>query len=130
MFPCEIFGVSRTVIRQALADLLHDGLIVKEKGNGTFVAEPKITENLVQRLTGFYQDMADRGTPPVSQVLKQRSVPSNSKVAGFLKLRPGTPLIEIERLRFVQEEPLVLVTTYFPYSFCPAKSLSGPAGTP
>ena len=115
---CEIFRVSRTVIRQALADLLHDGLIVKEKGKGTFVAEPKIMENLIQRLTGFYQDMADRGTPPVSQVLKQRSVPSNSKVGGFLKLQPGTPVIEIERLRFVQKEPLVLVTTYLPDSLC------------
>lgn len=115
---CEIFRVSRTVIRQALADLLHDGLIVKEKGKGTFVAEPKIMENLIQRLTGFYQDMADRGTPPVSQVLKQRSVPSNSKVGGFLKLQPGTPVIEIERLRFVQKEPLVLVTTYLPESLC------------
>ncbi len=116
---CDIFGVSRTVIRQALADLLHDGLIVKKKGKGTFVAEPKITENLVQRLTGFYQDMADRGTPPLSQVLRQNSTPSNSRVAGFLKLRPGMPVIEIERLRFVQKEPLVLVTTYLPYSLCP-----------
>lgn len=116
---CGMFDVSRTVIRQALAELMHEGLIIKRKGKGTFVAEPKITEALVQKLTGFYQDMAQRGNPPVSQVLKQSSIPANSKVAALLKLQPGTPVIEIERLRFVDDEPIVLVTTYLPYSKCP-----------
>jgi len=116
---CVLFDVSRTVIRQALSELLHDGLILRAKGKGTFVAEPKIVENLAQKLTGFYQDMADRGYPPVSQVLKQIVVSANQKVAAFLQVEPGTPVVEIERLRFVQEEPIVLVTTYLPYARCP-----------
>ena len=62
---CKMFDVSRTVIRQALAELDHDGLIVRKKGKGTFVAEPKIGESLVQRLTGFYEDMVERGLTPV-----------------------------------------------------------------
>ena len=116
---CTIFDVSRTVIRQALAELMHDGLIIRAKGKGTFVAEPKISESLVQKLTGFYQDMADRGHPPISRVLKQSIVPANPKVAAFLGVEPGTPIFEIERLRFVQGEPIVLVTTYLPYKLCP-----------
>ena len=64
---CSMFDVSRTVIRQALGEMEHEGLIVRTKGKGTFVAQPKIMENLAQKLTGFYQDMADRGSPPVSQ---------------------------------------------------------------
>ena len=116
---CVLFDVSRTVIRQALSELLHDGLILRAKGKGTFVAEPKIVENLAQKLTGFYQDMAERGYPPVSQVLHQVVVPANQKVAAFLQIAPGTPVVEIERLRFVQEEPIVLVTTYLPYAHYP-----------
>ena len=73
---CLMFDVSRTVIRQALGEMEHEGLIVRTKGKGTFVAQPKIMENLAQKLTGFYQDMADRGSPPVSQVLKQHVVPA------------------------------------------------------
>jgi GntR family transcriptional regulator len=115
---CELFGVSRTVIRQALTELAHDGLIVKHKGKGTFVAEPKITEALVQKLTGFYQDMAERGTPPVSRILKLERVPASVKVAHALRLEPGEPVIELERLRYVQEEPIALVTTFLPYARC------------
>ena len=75
-------------------------------------------ENLAQKLTGFYQDMADHGHPPVSRVLKQHIVPASAKVAGFLNLAPNTPLLEIERLRYVKDEPIVLVTTYLPYDRC------------
>jgi len=115
---CSIFGVSRTVIRQALGELEHEALINKRRGKGTFVAEPKIVENLVQKLTGFYEDMSDRGHPPVSLILKQLVKPAGSEEASFLQIEPGTPVIEIERLRFVEDLPLVLVTTYIPYLFC------------
>lgn len=115
---CDLFDVSRTVIRQALTELAHDGLIVKHKGKGTFVAAPKITEALVQKLTGFYQDMSERGTPPVSRILKQERVPASVKLAQALRLEPGEPVIELERLRFVQEEPIALVTTFLPYARC------------
>lgn len=116
---CEMFDVSRTVIRQALQSLMQEGLIVRRKGRGTYVAEPKISENLAQRLTGFYEDMVSQGYRPTSQVIKQQLVPANTKVASNLEIPPDTQVIEIERLRFVQDEPLVLVTTYLPYTLCP-----------
>jgi GntR family transcriptional regulator len=115
---CSIFEVSRTVIRQALTELMYEGLIVRVKGKGTFVAEPKIMESLAQKLTGFYQDMAEHGQPPVSRVLKQQVVPASAKVAGLLQIDPGAPLLEIERLRFVKDEPITLVTTFLPFSRC------------
>ena len=116
---CVLFDVSRTVIRQALSDLEYEGLIVRKKGKGTFVAEPKIGESLIQKLTGFYQDMLALGHTPVTQVLKQEVVPANARVAAQLDLKPGSKVIEMERLRFVQDEPIVLVTTYLPYALCP-----------
>jgi GntR family transcriptional regulator len=115
-----MFSVSRIVIRQALADLVHKGLVVREQGKGTFVAGPKINEGLIKKLTGFYQDMVERGYAPVTQVLKQELISANRQVAAHLKKEPGTQVIEIERLRFVQNAPLNLVTTYIPYALCPA----------
>ena len=116
---CRLFDVSRTVIRQALRGLESEGLIVRHKGRGTFIAEPKIGESLFQELTGFYQDMSRKGHPPVSRVLKQAIISANAKVAAFLQLPPETLVIRIDRVRYVNNEPIVLVTTYLPHALCP-----------
>jgi GntR family transcriptional regulator len=116
---CQAYGVSRTVVRQALRDLELEGVIARRKGKGTFVAEPKISENLVQKLTGFYQDMVDRGHQPVTQVLAHKVVPANQTVAYRLNLNPGTRIFLIDRLRFVDDEPILFVTTYIPHALCP-----------
>ncbi|MCK5645515.1 MAG: GntR family transcriptional regulator [Anaerolineales bacterium] len=116
---CELFDVSRTVVRQALKDMTYAGLIRREKGRGTFVSEPKISSrSLVQSLDGFYQDMADKGFTPIARVLEQGIVPSNAKVAGYLKIEPMSPVVKIVRLRFIEDEPIVLVTSYLPYEMC------------
>lgn len=117
---CSMFGVSRTVIRQALQDLIHEGLIKRRKGKGSFVSAGKISEQLVQKLTGFYQDMVEQGLDPVTAVLLQHIVPATEEVAGYLSIPQGTPVFEIVRLRSVQNVPIVLVTTYLPYALCPA----------
>ncbi len=116
---CRLFDVSRTVVRQALRDLELQGLILRQKGRGTFVAEPKLRGGLFQELTGFYEDMAGKGRPPVSQVMTQEIIPASNKIAGFLRLRPGAEVVHIDRLRFVDGEPLVLVATYLPAVRCP-----------
>jgi GntR family transcriptional regulator len=116
---CHIYGVSRTVIRQTLQELEYEGLIVRKKGKGTFIANQKINESFVQKLTGFYQDMIDRGYKVYTQVLKHEVIPATEKIALSLKINTGTPVYHIDRLRFLDDEPVVLVTTYLPYDKCP-----------
>jgi len=116
---CEMFGVSRTVVRQALGELVAEGYLSKQKGRGTFVAKPKIAGSLVQRLTGFHEDLVRRGLVPRTKVLSQSVIPAPETVADYLDIAAGTPVIRIERLRFVEGEPLLLVVTYIPYSLCP-----------
>ncbi len=117
---CDTFAVSRTVVRQALNEMEHEGMIVREKGKGTFVAQPKIRESLVQKLTGFYQDMVDHGFTPRTTVLKQKIAQASAKVAGYLEINEGEPIIEIKRLRSVDKHvPLLIVTSYLPANLCP-----------
>lgn len=116
---CETYGVSRTVVRQALHELESERIITKRKGKGTFVAEPKISEGLIQKLTGFYQDMVERGLEPKTKVLFQDIIPANLKIARFLDVPIGTDIVEIKRLRSIHDVPIQLVTTHIPLQLSP-----------
>lgn len=116
---CATFAVSRTVVRQALQELALEGVIRREKGRGTFVARPKINEALAQTLTGFFQDMTGQGRSPVSKVLNQAVRAASARAAGLLGLPDEEPVVEIERLRYIDGEPLVLVTTWLPQRLVP-----------
>jgi GntR family transcriptional regulator len=117
---CEHYQISRTVVRQALRELEYEGVITRHKGKGTFISRPKISEGLAQKLTGFYQDMVERGLKPGSKVLHQDVILASEKVAHYLGIEPGEKVVDIQRLRYANDEPIQLVTTYIPYEICPA----------
>jgi len=117
---CEQFRVSRTVVRQAISSLVQSGYLNRQKGRGTFVTRPKITENLFQNLTGSYEDMLTRGIKLVTKVLEQTKWEADSEILEGLKLEPEEPVIKIKRLRFISSEPIALATTYLPYKICPS----------
>lgn len=116
---CAAFQVSRTVVRQALDDLVNEGRLYRRKGKGTFVSRTKIGESVLQRLTSFYQDMIDRGFVLKTDVLEQHIVQASSVVAENLGLRPGQEVIRLIRLRYIDGEPIMLTTDYIPHHLCP-----------
>jgi GntR family transcriptional regulator len=116
---CASYDISRTVVRQALAELETEGVIERIKGRGTFVAPHRTGEHLVQSLTGLFEDVQARGSHLRSLVRRLEVVPADAMVATELQLEPGAAVILIERLRYVDEEPWVLATTQLPYELAP-----------
>lgn len=109
----ETFRVSRITIRQALGDLQKEGLIFKVMGKGSFVAKPKAFQNL-SRLQGFGEAMTPSGYETYSLLLSSREVPASLVVAQRLHLKPGAPVFEIQRLRYLNREPISVDVSYFP----------------
>lgn len=109
----EAFSVSRITIRQALGDLQKEGLIFKVPGKGSYVAKPKAFQNL-SRLQGFGEAMGPSGYETFSQVLSTRQVAASDIVARRLQVAIGDPVYEIQRLRYLNREPISIDQSYFP----------------
>jgi GntR family transcriptional regulator len=120
---CAQYGVSRTVVRQALGELVAKGLLYRVKGKGTFVAPRKLQEKFIQRAEGFYDEMTQQGLTVRSSVLEQHVQPPPPHVQEQLALPDGSLTIKIGRLRFIEEQPLQVVTTYIPQLLCPGLEL-------
>lgn len=113
---CEQLLVSRPTVRQALNELVNEGLLTRQKGKGTFVSRPKIDGRFFQKLESFDSEMQQKGVAPTTKVFVQKKVAAKEEVNNRLNLRPGEPLIKIERLRFANDEPMVWLSTYIPYT--------------
>jgi GntR family transcriptional regulator len=107
------YAVSRTTIRAAIQSLVQRGLVEIRRGKGTFVTQPKITQELTE-LTGFVEDMQALGRHAKAKVLDQRVVAANQVVARQLALSQGTPVVRIQRVRLADAIPLSFDETYLP----------------
>ena len=109
----ERFGVSRTTIQKTVQNLISRGLIEIRRGKGTFVIQPRITQELTE-LSGFVEDMHALGRNPTARVLDQQLMPANETVARRLALAVGTLVVRIQRVRLVDGMPLSFDETWLP----------------
>ncbi|MDX1621932.1 MAG: GntR family transcriptional regulator [Nitriliruptorales bacterium] len=113
---CETYGISRTAVRQALDELVDEGLVQKEKGRGTFVSQPKVADFVVQELRGFFEEMTRRGEEVRTDVLGLEVVDAPPDVVPELQLRMGDECVRLDRIRRIDSTPIVVVRTHLPAS--------------
>lgn len=113
------FGVSRSVVRQALRQLETEGIIYRQKGRGSFVAPPKLRQQ-ISSVTSFTDEMRSRGIQPGARVLHQAMVPAGEEAARHLALEAGCPVFFLERVRLADGLPLALESAYIHFDGCTA----------
>ena len=92
------FGVSRITVRRAIQNLVSRGLIEIRRGKGTFVAAPKITQDL-KKLSGFVEHMHALGRKPTASVIRNEIVTAHATLARQLVLTRGERAVRILRRR-------------------------------
>ncbi len=107
------FGVSRITVRRASQNLVSRGLVEIRRGKGTFVAAPKITQELTE-LSGFVEDMHALGRKPTARVIDKEIVTADVSVASQLALTKGERVVRIRRVRLADGIPLSFDETYLP----------------
>jgi GntR family transcriptional regulator len=103
-------GVSRLTLRAALDDLAREGYVVRRRGAGTFVGEPKIAQELT--MTSFTDDMRRRGMRPSSRTLELRVSPAGARLGRLLHVSPSEPVVIASRLRLADGESMAIETVH------------------
>ena len=106
------YRTSRTTVRQALAELVVEGRLLRMQGKGTFVAKPKVAQLL--ELASYTQGMRAHGLTPQTRILDTSYVAADDDLADLLGIRPGSRVLRIHRLRLADGEPMSVDTSHLP----------------
>lgn len=116
----EQLGVSRMTVRQALNHLSSEGILIRQRAKGTFVAPPRSPIPISRdRLSSMTEELMKEGKKLYSQVLAQELQPAIGEIQAELGLQDGEKVILIRRLRRTDHCPLSIETVYHPYSRFP-----------
>ena len=114
----EQYNLSRITVRRGLNRLVNEGLIYRQQGRGSFIAERTLEQGLT-RIISFTEDMRQRGMIPRTEVLFSDLVPAPEDVAEHLDLQPDVEMARIERLRIANDEPLSIEESFLVHAYCP-----------
>lgn len=110
----EAYGLSRPTVRQAIARLVDQGLLVRKRGVGTQVVGTAGQVRRSLELTSLYDDLAATNRKPETEVLWLGPVGATADVATALQCEQGDRVLRIERLRRADGEPLAIMRNWLP----------------
>jgi len=112
------YEVSRITVRKVLAMLVAEGLLVRERGRGSFVASPKL-EHGMTTIVSFTDDMRQRGFSPGTKIIFMGLVPAPRAIADALSVPEGEELARIDRLRLADEQPMCVEESFLIHRHLP-----------
>jgi GntR family transcriptional regulator len=128
LIPSEVrlageLRVSQGTVRKAIDELVAANVLVRQQGKGTFVA----THDTHRALFHFFHIVGDDGHKalPLSEVVSCRRRRATSRESAALRLATGARIIEIERVRRLNERPTIRETIIVPVGLFPDLGRSG-----
>src|SRR5690242_11607404 len=89
-------GLSRPTMRRAMQHLVDKGLVVRRRGIGTRVVQPKLRRPL--ELTSLFEDLSASGQKPTTELLSFGTTEADEEVAARLGLKAGETVARLHRL--------------------------------
>ncbi|MFN2196799.1 MAG: GntR family transcriptional regulator [Anaerolineales bacterium] len=114
----ELYGVNRLTVRRALDEMVRHRWVARRRGIGTFVSQPHVASISPVKLS-FTDEMRSIGRRAGSQLIEQKVIPANLKIAQHLNLHEGEDVFELTRVRLADDIPLLLETSCLPHERFP-----------
>lgn len=111
-------GISRTTLRAVLDDLQRAGTIYSHPGKGRYVSKTVLDQQLTH-LSGFTQDMLNKGIAPSARILAQGVEPAAPHLARQLQIAAGANVFRLKRLRLAAGKPVSIEEAHIILSLCP-----------
>lgn len=120
----QMYGVSRTTIRKAIAMLLSEGYITVKQGYGTQVVSRKVSQNL-NVITSISQSLRERGHTIGVRCTFVEKIPAKGVLAHDFSVEEGTELICVHRIQLADGEPVAITKNYILASLVPGLESEG-----
>ncbi len=114
----QLYGVSRITVRQAIKDLENLGFLQTRAGKGIYVTEPKPTYE-IEIVRSFTETAEANNRKPGMQLLTGAIIQADLDITRPLSLPAGSNVVFIERLRFLDDLPVVVQRDWFAEAIAP-----------
>ncbi|MGO4451555.1 GntR family transcriptional regulator [Phyllobacterium sp. TAF24] len=114
----QLYGVSRITVRQAIKDLENLGFLQTRAGKGIYVTEPKPTYE-IEIVRSFTETAEANNRKPGMQLLTGAVIQADLDITRPLSLPAGSNVVFIERLRFLDDLPVVVQRDWFAEAIAP-----------
>lgn len=105
-------NVSVITVRKALSELEEEGIVDRIQGKGTFVSVKKYDRSL-NKFVSFTDACKNMGAIAGAKELEKKIIVPTKKIAERLEISGTSQIIYISRLRYVDDEPMVIERNYF-----------------
>lgn len=116
---CEEYGVSRTVVRQALGELTSEGRIYRLRGKGTFVTGRRVSERFLRPTLGFFDDLTAAGHSVRNEVRKCELKRVDDALSREIGIPAGERCVELDRVRYINGDVTAFMKSYIPTNLHP-----------
>jgi GntR family transcriptional regulator len=112
---CQKYHISRITVRQAISEMINEGILFRKQGKGTYVGKRKVTQGLA-RIVNFTRTVMDLGMKPSTKILGNDVIPADFQIAKVLDIPVTSQILKLSLLGMGDREPLVFYESYFPLS--------------